>query len=73
MKQEEAFGWGEAVITCSYHHVTGSPETHDHTYPPSEHPINVPDQSMLGGFALGMQMEGAPDQSMMGGGQESLP
>ena len=66
---------GEAVITCSYHHVAGgsSPETHDHSYPPSEHPGKVLDQSMLGGFAVGMQMEGAPDQSMMGGGQESLP
>ena len=35
-------------------------------------PRKVPDQSMLGGFAVRMQMEGAPDQSMMGGGQESL-
>ena len=51
----------------------GSPETHDHSYPPSEYPGKVLDQSMLVGFAVGMQMEGAPDQSMMGGSQESLP
>lgn len=65
-------GGSDYLLIITMWRGAGSPETHDHTYPPSEHPRKVPDQSMLGGSAVRMQMEGAPDQSMMGGGQESL-
>lgn len=51
----------------------GSPETCDHSYPPSDHPVKVPDPGMLGGFAVGMRKEGFPDQSTDGWGSGTAP
>ena len=78
----EASGWGERSRQWLLAHSTArggwwggtvSLETCNHSYPPSDHPVKVPDQGMLGGFAVGMRKEGFPDQSMDGWGQERLP